>query len=104
MKVIILRKLKNITISILGIIELQYPWIRGKGKVVTACLPIVKYYGAEHMEQLADDFKAWGIHIFNPHTYLLDDGGRPQFIAKILEAKHANDPKLLLNPGKLITS
>jgi len=83
---------------------LHFEWIRGKGNVVTACLPIVKYYGAEHMEQLADDFKAWGIHIFNPHTYLLDDGGRPQFIAKILEAKHANDPKLLLNPGKLITS
>jgi FAD/FMN-containing dehydrogenase len=42
-----------------------------------------------------------GVHVGNPHTYVLEDGGQVNNIARILAWKRQLDPGNLLNPGKL---
>jgi FAD/FMN-containing dehydrogenase len=42
-----------------------------------------------------------GVQVKNPHTYVLEDGGQVDNIAKIVAWKRRLDPGNLLNPGKL---
>jgi FAD/FMN-containing dehydrogenase len=42
-----------------------------------------------------------GVYVKNPHTYVLEDGGQVDNIAKIVAWKRELDPGNLLNPGKL---
>ena len=39
--------------------------------------------------------------IFNPHTYVLEDGGMKQVDHNQLDFKRAADPYGLMNPGKM---
>ncbi|MCP3760943.1 FAD-binding oxidoreductase [Domibacillus sp. A3M-37] len=40
------------------------------------------------------------VRVSNPHTFLLEEGGKDDWIAHICQAKRENDPYSLLNPGK----
>jgi FAD/FMN-containing dehydrogenase len=42
-----------------------------------------------------------GVHVKNPHTYVLEDGGQVDNIERIVAWKRRLDPGNLLNPGKL---
>ena len=51
-----------------------------------------------------DVCRAEGVYVKNPHTYILEDGGQVDNIAKIVAWKRELDPGNLLNPGKLRTA
>lgn len=77
-------------------------FIRSGGAVVPASLPIVRYTTHERLYEIIAYFQSIGVRINDPHTWVLEFGGRGQWDA-MLEAKRANDPRGLLNPGKLLT-
>jgi|HigsolmetaAR203D_1030402.scaffolds.fasta_scaffold01044_3 FAD/FMN-containing dehydrogenases len=78
----------------------HFEWIKNAGVVVPSALPIVRYTGKRRLYEIIDRFRAEGVRIFDPHTFVLDGGGRAH-IRGMLEQKRKNDPFGLLNPGKL---
>jgi FAD/FMN-containing dehydrogenase len=42
-----------------------------------------------------------GVHVANPHSYVVKEGGMVKDIGSIVDFKHGTDPFGLLNPGKL---
>ncbi|SFB54214.1 FAD/FMN-containing dehydrogenase [Cohnella sp. OV330] len=75
-------------------------FMRSAGVVVPAALPIVRYSTRERLYEIIDYFRSIGVSVNDPHTYALELGGRGQLEA-MTAAKRANDPRRLLNPGKL---
>ncbi|MBB6635796.1 FAD-binding oxidoreductase [Cohnella thailandensis] len=80
------------------LIHLEF--MRSAGVVVPASLPIVRYTAHERLYEIIAFFRSIGVGINDPHTWTLEMGGRGQLEA-MLAAKRANDPRALLNPGKL---
>jgi hypothetical protein len=74
-------------------------WLRLGGRVSAFGLPLVKWSTKERLDELIAGHNAMGAPIFNPHTFVLEDGGMKQTDQVQLDFKQENDPKGLLNPG-----
>ena len=77
-------------------------FIRFGGRVTCSALPIVRYRGAERLNEIIALHEQHGVMIANPHVYTLEDGSRH----KRADADQAGykaevDPFGLLNPGKM---
>jgi FAD/FMN-containing dehydrogenase len=71
--------------------------------VVVGGIPLVRFRGEERLNEILAACAELNIFIANPHTYLLEGGGRhPNIEAKRL-LKAEVDPAGLLNPGKMAT-
>ncbi|MDD9908105.1 MAG: FAD-binding oxidoreductase [Ahrensia sp.] len=77
--------------------------IRENGKVIFACLPIVKFTTEERLDEIVAKHEELGCMVFNPHRYTLEEGGRQTVDDRQLRFKKEADPKGLLNPGKMIS-
>jgi FAD/FMN-containing dehydrogenase len=75
--------------------------IRIAGKVTFSSLPLVRFTTEARLEAIIRAFEAQGIGIANPHTYILEDGGRKVINQEQLDFKRMVDPHGLLNPGKM---
>jgi hypothetical protein len=75
--------------------------VRSMGSQRLACLPLVRWRGAEALQALIDHCCALGCVLFNPHVFNVEDGGLGVVDADQVAAKAAYDPAGLLNPGKL---
>lgn len=76
-------------------------FIRVHGRVIPAALQIVRYSTAERLQEIIRHHEEKGAFIANPHTYILEDGGRKTVDPVQLAFKEAMDPYGLLNPGKM---
>ncbi|MGG6295372.1 FAD-binding oxidoreductase [Leptolyngbya sp. AN02str] len=76
-------------------------FIRVAGKVSPAALQIVRYSTPERLNEIIKYHEAQGAFIANPHTYILEDGGRKTIDPVQLAFKEQVDPYGLLNPGKM---
>lgn len=76
-------------------------FIRVHGRVIPAALQIVRYSTAERLYEIIRHHEEKGAFIANPHTYILEDGGRKTVDPVQLAFKEAMDPYGLLNPGKM---
>ena len=81
------------------LMHLEY--IRMQGKIVPAALQLVRYSTAERLNEIIRYHEEKGAFIANPHTYLLEDGGRKTVDEAQLKFKEKVDPYGLLNPGKM---
>ena len=81
------------------VMHLEY--IRVQGKILPAALQLVRYSTAERLNEIIRYHEEKGAFIANPHTYLLEDGGRKTVDVAQLEFKKKIDPYGLLNPGKM---
>jgi FAD/FMN-containing dehydrogenase len=77
-------------------------FIRFGGCVTCSALPIVRYRGADRLNEIIALHEKHGVMIANPHVYTLEDGSRH----KRADADQAGykaevDPFGLLNPGKM---
>jgi hypothetical protein len=63
---------------------------------------MVRFSTAERMTALMAELEEMGCRVWNPHVYTLEEGNRRGADAAQLAMKRANDPKGLLNPGKMI--
>lgn len=76
--------------------------MRMGGRIGMASLSIVKFTSEARLDAIVQDHEAMGAHVFNPHRYTLEEGGRQSVDATQLAFKREADPKGLLNPGKMI--
>ncbi|MFC5468000.1 FAD-binding oxidoreductase [Cohnella suwonensis] len=79
---------------------MHFEWMRSGGVLVPAALPIVRFGTEERLYEIIGYFESIGVQIFDPHTWVLADGGRSGG-NRMLTRKKANDPLGLLNPGKI---
>lgn len=74
----------------------------GQGRSVAVGLPLVRYQGAERLNQIIALHRANGVQINDPHVFTLEDGKHGGALdPAILARKHDYDPAGLLNPGKV---
>ena len=64
-------------------------------------LPLVQYFDPAQLRHLIESFEADGCRIFDPHTWVLEDGGMKQVDEAQLDFKRRADPLGLMNPGKV---
>ncbi|MEM8875594.1 MAG: FAD-binding oxidoreductase [Planctomycetota bacterium] len=76
-------------------------YTRWGGAPSVGAMPIVPYRGEESIAETIDFLGSVGIGVANPHTWVLEDGGLVDGAQALLRAKRENDPRGLLNPGKL---
>ncbi|AOM84041.1 FAD/FMN-containing dehydrogenase [Salisediminibacterium beveridgei] len=81
-------------------VHLHVEWVRGDGDIQIGSLPVIEYQSRERLYEIIDYFESIGVSVNDPHTFLLPIDNKGRF-EQILEAKALNDPKGLLNPGKL---
>lgn len=81
------------------VMHLEY--IRVQGKILPAALQLVRYSTADRLNDIIRYHEDQGAFIANPHTYVLEDGGRKTIDEKQLAFKEHIDPYGLLNPGKM---
>jgi len=84
-------------------IHLEFIATAMKEPLITG-LPLVKYTTAERLQQLIELHRACGITINNPHVFTLEDGKHAGSLSdEVITSKLTNDPKELLNRGKIRT-
>ncbi|MDR4317619.1 FAD linked oxidase domain-containing protein [Niallia circulans] len=82
-------------------IQFHFEYIKIKGKITPASLPVILYQSKERLYEIIDFCRTIEVEINDPHTYLLGFGGYNLKMEKILMKKRENDPFDLLNPGKI---
>ncbi|WP_320674995.1 FAD-binding oxidoreductase [Prochlorococcus sp. MIT 1341] len=75
--------------------------VRQQGSQRLAALPLVKWRGKEHLEELIANCKELGAVLFNPHVLTVEEGGLGLVDGDQVAAKRRFDPHGLMNPGKL---
>jgi FAD/FMN-containing dehydrogenase len=77
-------------------------FIRFGGRVTCSGLPVVRYTGADRLNEIIRLHEEHEVHIANPHVFTVEDGSRYKRVdADQLGFKHEVDPYGLLNPGKM---
>ena len=71
------------------------------GRVGAFGLPLVRFTTEQRLQEIIADLEDNGIAVFNPHTYVLEDGGMKQTDEDQLAFKRKVDAAGLLNPGKM---
>jgi FAD/FMN-containing dehydrogenase len=79
----------------------HHEFSRAAGERVAFALPLVQYFDEAQLRELMASFEADGCIIFDPHTWVLEDGGMKQVDASQLAFKKRADPLGLMNPGKV---
>lgn len=82
-------------------VMMHLEFVRIGGQAVPAALQIVRYTTPERLAEIIHYHEESGAFIANPHTYVLEDGGRKTIDIEQLRFKETVDPKGLLNPGKM---
>ncbi len=82
-------------------VMMHLEYIRVNGRVLPAALQIVRYSTPERLAEIIRHHEEQGAFIANPHTYILEDGGRKTIDPVQFAFKQMVDPYGLLNPGKM---
>ncbi len=75
--------------------------VRFAGQICAIGLQIVRFTTEERLDEIMRIHEEAGSPIFNPHTFLLEEGGMKLVDQAQLDFKRKADPKGLLNPGKM---
>jgi FAD/FMN-containing dehydrogenase len=81
-------------------VMMHLEFIRVKGEVIPAALQLVRYTTEERLNEIIHYHEAEGVFIANPHTYIIEEGGRKVIDPEQLKFKEMVDPYGLMNPGK----
>lgn len=82
-------------------VMMHLEFIRVNGAAIPAALQVVRYTTEERLNQIIRYHEQQGVFIANPHTYILEDGGRKTVDVEQLKFKEMVDLYGLLNPGKM---
>lgn len=82
-------------------VMIHLEFLRAGGKAIPAGLQLVRYSTEERLNEIIKYHEDNGAGIANPHTYILEDGGRKVVDLVQLAFKERVDPYGLLNPGKM---
>jgi len=77
-------------------------WMKnGVGVMIPGAIPIIKFTTPEALNEMIDFCRSIGVGVANPHINNVEGGGRYRPDNVQLKAKYKNDPKGLMNPGKM---
>jgi len=82
-------------------VMMHLEFLRVGGKAIPAGLQLVRYTTEERLNEIVRYHEERGAAIANPHTYILEDGGRKVIDPVQLRFKERVDPYGLMNPGKM---
>lgn len=82
-------------------VAIHLEFLRAGGKAVPGGLQLVRFTTEERLEEIIRYHEECGAAIANPHTYILEDGGRKTVDPEQLAFKEMVDPYGLMNPGKM---
>ncbi|MEL6222931.1 MAG: FAD-binding oxidoreductase [Cyanobacteria bacterium J06627_8] len=82
-------------------VMMHLEFLRVGGTAIPAALQLVRYSTEERLNEIIRYHETKGAFIANPHTYILEDGGRKTIDPVQLKFKEEVDPYGLLNPGKM---
>jgi FAD/FMN-containing dehydrogenase len=82
-------------------VMMHLEFLRSGGTALPAALQLVRYTTPERLQDIIRYHEEKGAFIANPHTYILEDGGRKTIDPVQLAFKEKVDPYGLLNPGKM---
>ncbi|WAL58939.1 FAD-binding oxidoreductase [Thermocoleostomius sinensis] len=82
-------------------VMMHLEFIRVNGVVLPAALQLVRYTTADRLYEIIHYHEDNGAFIANPHTYIIEDGGRKVMDPAQMQFKAMVDPYGLLNPGKI---
>ena len=80
---------------------MHHEFSQAGGQLVAFGLPLVQYFDEAQLRALIHGFEADGCHVYDPHTWVLEDGGMKQVDLQQLDFKRLADPLGLMNPGKV---
>ena len=78
-------------------------WKNAAGRIIPGAIPLVYFTTDERLNDMIRFCRAIGVFVANPHVNNVEDGGRYREDNVQLAAKRRNDPKGLLNPGKMLS-
>ncbi|WP_168118605.1 FAD-binding oxidoreductase [Paenibacillus sp. HB172176] len=81
------------------IMHMEWMKAREGNGTVPANLPLLKFTSEERLNEIIDFLNEIGVPVNNPHTWKLDNKNKTY--DGMVERKKLNDPRNLLNPGKL---
>lgn len=81
-------------------VMMHLEFFRVRGAVIAGALQLVRYTTEERLNEIIRYHEAQGVMIANPHTYIIEDGGRKVIDPEQLKFKEMVDPYGLMNPGK----
>lgn len=81
-------------------VYLHFEWVRSGGELALNALPLVRFQSEERLYEIVAFCESIGVKIFDPHTWVLEQGGRGE-VGSMARKKRENDPRGLLNPGKM---
>jgi FAD/FMN-containing dehydrogenase len=82
-------------------ILMHLEFFRVGGAAIPAALQLVRFSTPERLTEIIRYHEQQGAFIANPHTYILEDGGRKEIDTAQVTFKAQVDPYGLLNPGKM---
>jgi FAD/FMN-containing dehydrogenase len=82
-------------------VMIHLEFLRFGGKAIPAGLQLVRFSSEERLNEIIRYHGERGAAIANPHTYILEDGGRKAIDLEQLQFKQLADPYGLMNPGKM---
>lgn len=82
-------------------VTIHLEFLRVAGRAIPAGLQLVRFTTEERLQEIIRYHEEQGVGIANPHTYILEDGGRKVIDPEQLEFKKLVDPYGLMNPGKM---
>ncbi|MGK7873848.1 MAG: FAD-binding oxidoreductase [Xenococcaceae cyanobacterium] len=82
-------------------VMMHLEFLRVGGGAIPAGLQLVRYSTEERLNEIIRYHEENGAFIANPHTYILEDGGRKTIDPEQLQFKEMVDPYGLMNPGKM---
>ena len=83
-------------------VMIHLEFIKFQGKVIPAGLQLFHFTTEERVNEIIRYHEENGAGIANPHTYLLEGGGRKTIDSIQLNFKKEVDPYNLMNPGKMM--
>lgn len=84
-------------------VMMHLEFIRVNGAAIPAALQLVRYTTEERLNEIMRYHEEQGAFIANPHTYIIEDGGRKHMDPQQVQFKEMVDPYGLMNPGKMRT-
>ncbi len=81
-------------------VTMHLEFVRQHGNVVPGALQLVRFTTEERLNEIIRYHEEQGVFIANPHTYIIEDGGRKAINPEQLKFKEMVDPHGLMNPGK----
>lgn len=76
-------------------------FLRDDHSVTCSGIQLLRYTGKERLDAIIAYHREHGVHVANPHTYIIEEGNRRFVDPRQVAAKRRMDPNGLLNPGKL---